>query len=269
MRLPILAGVLIIATSGAAMAQGIPGAVGIDYTSSSAPGNSVDTTTVTATARLSLRERFKIDVGVGNSNMDAYGSDFGATSFTIEPSIEITPTLEVGAYFGRTTTTTPANFEPFNRVGIKFNYGIDDFRIDGYYGELSGDSVTGGGSNTSAGLSFEYDISPKLQFYANHDRDNFDFRGMDVTGTFFGVRWVVFDGISSAIPAELDFGVGRMDINGVDYDQIRLGVTFPLGNSNGNSGNGGVCDRDGFRTSSSVCEPDPFRSVALRHTFSF
>lgn len=267
MRLPILTGVVIIATCGAAMAQGISGAIGIDYTNSSAPGNEVDTTTVTATARVPLSERFKIDFGVGYSNMDAYGSDFGATSITVEPSYDVTPNLSVGAYFGRTTTTTPANFDPFNRVGVKVDYGFDDFRVAAYYGGLNGSNVPSAGTNTSAGLAFEYDISPRLQIYGDYDRDIFDFRGMDVTGTFFGVRWVVFDGISSAVPAELDLAVGRMDINGIDYDQLRFGVTFPLGNTNG--GGEGVCGRDTVSTSSSVCQPDPFRSVALRHTFSF
>ncbi|MGH1355863.1 MAG: porin [Thalassovita sp.] len=257
MRNSILAGLVCLGTASAGWADGLTDAgfqFSADYTRSSSAGNDIDMLTFEATTDLRFGNNFRLGVGLGHSNMDAFGFDFGATSISLHPGYEVSPGLILGGFISHTTTTTPANFSPFNLYGLEADYFGEGFNISAYYGELTGSNVPSAGTNTSAGVSVAFDINPRLQVYADYDRDNFDFWGMDVTGTFLGVRWVIFDGISSAIPANLDVGVGRLEVNGVDYDQIRIGVNIPLGNQS---------QPDQSR------DIDPFQSIGLQHTFSF
>lgn len=253
MRTPIISGILILASAGSAFSQEVKYGFSGGYTESSSSANDFGTYTAEASLTAEMRNRIKLGFSLGVTSMDAYGSDFGATSVTLHPGYEVSPGLTVGAYLGRTTTTTPANFKPFNRIGIEASYSFDNFGVDAYHGQLSGDDIPSAGTDTSSGVSLEYDFSPRLRLYAEHQRDKFDFRGMDVTSNTFGMRWIVFNGISSAVPATVDLGIGRMDVNGIDYDQMHVSFSVPLGG-------------DHQETSRNL---DPFRSVAIRHTFSF
>lgn len=251
---------LIIATSGAAAAQGfeLGGVFGrVGYTNSRSAFNDIDTFRLALSANFNLGENFDVDIGLAKSQQKAFGWNFAATTLSVHPRYNFESGLSLGGYLNHTITQTPANFAGFTGIGFEILYRTGLLHLVGFYGWLMGPNILNPGQNTSLGVLAEIDVNQDLSVFGKFQRDRFAFWGLRVRQAEIGLSYDLpsFTGSPWCNP-ELRVGVGRLNTNGVNYDQITFGVNFDLDR---------IVDNEERRMS----ELSEFNSVALGLTFAF
>lgn len=251
---------LIIATGGVASAQGFElGAVygEFKYTNSRSAFNDIDTLRLSLSANFDLGNDFEVDVRLARSQQQAFGWNFNATTLSAHPRYNFSDGLSAGGYLNHTITQTPANFAAFTGLGFEILYRSGLLHLAAFYGWLTGPNIATPSQNTSLGMLAEIDINPDLSIFGKYQQDRFGFWGLRVRQAEIGLSYDLpsFTGSQWCNP-ELRVGVGRLNTNGVNYDQITFGVGFDLDQ---------IPDNEYRR----ISELSDYNSVAVGLTFAF